>query len=512
MSDAAAVLELLRHHSREGGAGTPRAVLAEILRHTGAAGGAVGVGSRELARVAGGGASWRTTLPAGRDEFWLELAGGAEPDPPVKLAAGVVLGSWLMREELKQARFAERRRLWEVESLRAIAEALGGTLDPIRIAEELVLRVAALLDARRGEIWLLSGGKAQVRSTVSGAGALAPCADGSCTVAARVGGAVLAPEEAAALPDEGLLDGSRMALPVVGRRGRVAVLALAEREVRGGTTPFTATDLDTLSLYAAQAAVAFENAALHGEAVERERLERELELAASIQRQLLPASFAAPPGFEIAARSDACRHVGGDTYDVVEAQQGSVLMLADVAGKGVPAALMASSLHAAVHLLAARCSDIGELAHCLHRHLLAATPANKFATAFMARLAADGTLEYTSAGHTPALLVFEEGRVEALHPVGPPLGLLPDPHYAAQRAWLPPGTVLVAFTDGFSEAPSASDGAEYGVERVRDAVLRLRHEPLARLVDGLFADVDRHTGGAPLHDDRSVLALRRSGM
>jgi len=510
MSDVAAVLELLRHPSREGGADMPRAVLAELLRRTGAAGGAVGVGPRELARVPGGGECWRTTLPAGRDEFWLELAGGAEPDPPLKLAAGVVLGSWLMREELKQARFAERRRLWEVESLRAIAEALGGTLEPIRLAEELVLRVAALLDARRGEVWLV-GGEGWWRGAGSSGGATL-LSGHTYRVAARVGGPVLTPEEAAKIPDEGWLAATRMALPVVGRRGRVGVLALAEREVRGGTTPFTPADLDTLSLYAAQAAVAFENAALHGEAVERERLERELELAASIQKQLLPASFAAPPGFEIAARSDACRHVGGDIYDVVEAGQGSVLMLADVAGKGVPAALMASSLHAAVHLLAAGSGDIGELAHRLHQHLLAATPANKFATAFMARLAADGTLEYTSAGHTPALLVFEEGRVEALHPVGPPLGLLPDPHYSSQRAWLPPGTVLVAFTDGLSEAPSASDGEEYGVERIRDAVVRLRHEPLPRLVDGLFADVDRHTGGAALHDDRSVLALRRSGM
>lgn len=512
MSDVASLLELAGLHTREGGLVLPRAVLEDILRRTGAEGGALGVGTRELARVGVVSAPWRTLLAVGRDEFWLELSGGCEPEPAVRLAAGVVLGSWLMREELREARFSERRRLWEVESLRAIAEALGGTLDPLRIAEELVLRIAALLDARRGEIWLVRRDGSRWGTAVTGATTVAPCADGSCTVAARVGGAVLAPSEAAAIPDEGLLDETRMALPVVGRRGRLAVLALAEREVRGGTVPFTAPDLDTLALYAAQAAVALENATLHGEALERERLERELELAASIQRQLLPTSFAAPHGFEIAARSDACRHVGGDVYDVVATARGTVLMLADVAGKGVPAALMASSLHAAVHLLAAACPDIGELAQRLHRHLLAATPANKFATAFMACLAADGTLEYASAGHNPALVVFPEGRVETLEPVGPPLGLLPDSTYAARRVWLPPGATLLAYTDGLSEAPSAADDEDFGLERVRATVVASRLEPLPVVIDRLFAAVERHTDGAALHDDRSVLALRRSGM
>ncbi len=512
MSHVAAVLELVRLHTREGGAMLPSAVLDEVLRQTGAQGGALGWGKRQLASAGTVEGARRTTLTAGRDEFWLELSGGAEPEPLVKLAAGVVLSSWLMREELKQARFAERRRLWEVESLRAIAEALGGTLDPLRIAEELVLHAAALLDARRGEAWLVTGETLRARAAVSGAGAVVPCPDGGCTVAARVGGPILSDDEARTLADEGILEEGRLALPVTGRRGRLGILALAEREVRGGTAPFTTTDRETLALYAAQAAVALENAVLHSEALERERLERELELAATIQRQLLPDSFAAPYGFEIAARSDACRHVGGDVYDVVATPRGTVLMLADVAGKGVPAALMASSLHAAVHLLAAACPDIGELAQRLHRHLLAATPANKFATAFLACLGADGTLEYASAGHNPALLVFEDGNVATLEPVGPPMGLLPDCNYPSQRAWLPPGTLLVAYTDGLSEAPAAADDEDFGFHRIRDSVVTHRQEPLPVIIERLLADVDRHTGGAALHDDRSVLALRRTAM
>ena len=164
---------------------------------------------------------------------------------------------------------------------------------------------------------MIGGGVAQAGPRLSGAEQTGACETGECVVAARVGGAVLTPEEVISLPEQGLLEPERLAVPVIGRRGRLAVLALAEREVRGGTAPFGPTDAETLMLYASQAAVALENATLHREALEQERLERELELAATIQRQLLPTSIPTPPGFDIAARSQPSRRVGGDVYDFI---------------------------------------------------------------------------------------------------------------------------------------------------------------------------------------------------
>ena len=112
--------------------------LDELMRGTGARGGALGRAQEVIVRRGeGGGGEGRVLLPGGRDRFWVELVGGRPLDPAAPLAVGMVLEWWVVREELKQARFAERRRLWEVESLRAIAEALGGTLEPQRIAEEL---------------------------------------------------------------------------------------------------------------------------------------------------------------------------------------------------------------------------------------------------------------------------------------------------------------------------------------------------------------------------------------
>ncbi len=511
MSDVLRVLELAFGPAREGGAPLPHAVLEGLLRETGATGGAIGRGNEVLARTGEARPEpRRAVLPAGRDAFWLELEGGAEPAEPVRVAAGVVLGSWVLREELKQARFAERRRLWEIESLRAIAEALGGTLQPARIAEELLMHAAALLDARRGEVWLTAAGAASPAVRVSGAGTTAPCAGGDCVMAARVGGAVLSAQEAAAVSDQGLLEAGRLAVPVVGRRGRLGVLALAEREVRGGTAPFAPTDVETLALYASQAAVALENATLHREALEQERTERELELAATIQRQLLPATIPTPAGFDIAAQSEPSRRVGGDVYDVIATPKGVFLMLGDVAGKGIPAALMAASLQAAVRLLVQSSPPLDELTRRLHQHVLASTPDSKFATVFLAYLAADGALEWVSAGHNPVLLVGPSGECEHLLAVGPPLGLLEDALYPSHRTVMDPGSVLLAYTDGLSEAPApGEDGADFGVEGIEAHTVACRGDAMQRLVAELFAAVTTHTGGAPPHDDRTVLAARR---
>jgi len=511
MTDVLSVLELALRPQREGGVPLPTAVLEGLVRGTGAAGGALGRGPEVLAHSgAVHRAPRRHELPAGRETFWLELEGGDEPPELLRVAAGVVLNSWVVREELKQARFAERRRLWEIESLRAIAEALGGTLEPARIVEELLMHVAALLDARRGEVWLIGGGIAQAGPRLSGAEQTGLCETGECVVAARVGGAVLTPEEVVSLPEQGLLEPERLAVPVIGRRGRLAVLALAEREVRGGTAPFGHTDAETLTLYASQAAVALENATLHREALEQERLERELELAATIQRQLLPTSIPTPPGFDIAARSQPSRRVGGDVYDFIATPQGLFLMLGDVAGKGVPAALMAASLQAAVRLLVQGSPELSELTHQLHQHILASTPESKFATVFLAYLRHNGELEWVSAGHNPVVLVLPNGECEFLKAVGPPLGLLPDALYPSQRAVLDPGSVLLAYTDGLSEAPAAGeDGPDFGLEGITSLAVEGHSEPMERLVAKLFAAVAAHTGGAPPHDDRTVLAARR---
>jgi len=513
MNDVMRVLELGLHPVREGAAMLPSLLVDEVRKAVGAPGAILGR-DREVLACAGesGGDTRRIELAAGRDTFWLELNGGRALTPALRAAAAVVLSAWQAREELKRARFAERRRLWELESLRAIAEALGGTLEPTHIAEELLLNATALLDARRGEVWLTIAGEARALARLTGATGTDLCATGDCIAAARVGGQVLSEEQARLLPADGLLEERRLAVPVTGRRGRLGVLALAEREVRGGTAPFSATDAETLALFATQAAVALESATLHGEALDRERLERELELAATIQRQLLPTSFPTPAGLELAAKSEPSRRVGGDLYDLMMTPRGLFLVLGDLAGKGIPAALMAASLQAAVRLLVRGGPPLEELAAQLNAHVLSSTPETKFATLFLAYLKPEGRLDWVSAGHLPALVVTPEGGCELLGAVGPPLGLLPDIAYPSRWTALAPGGMLVVYSDGLSEAPGASAGDDFGAQRIAALVTERRQETLAGVVASLFAAVAAHTAGAPPHDDRTVLAVRRLPM
>lgn len=503
------LLGLAARSAREGSVNLPGEVLHAVLAGADVKTGALGRGEEVLAGAREESGLRRTSLPAGRESFWIALPDEYRLDTTLAAAAGLVLSTWQMREELKRARFAERRRLWEVESLRAISEALGGTLETPRIAEELLVHVAAMLDARRGEVWLLEERRLNAVARFNGAESTGPVCDDNCTVAARIGEEILTASQVSEVPDGGILSDSIIAVPVAGRRGRLGVLALAEREVRGGLAPFGETDLETLSLYATQAAVALENAGLHRESLERERLERELELAAAIQRQLLPREFPVLPGFEVLARTEPSRHVGGDIFDVMMSPKGLLLVLSDVAGKGVPAALMAASLHSALHLLARRCPPVDELTQMLHSHLMESIPDNKFATAFIGCIRPDGTLEYVSAGHNPVVLIAGDGASSLLGSTGPPLGLLPESRFEAKSVKLYPGSLLVAYTDGFTEAQAAGDGPDFGEERLLQVVMQHRHERLADIITALLDSVDEFTGNAPAHDDRTLLALRR---
>jgi sigma-B regulation protein RsbU (phosphoserine phosphatase) len=150
-----------------------------------------------------------------------------------------------------------------------------------------------------------------------------------------------------------------------------------------------------------------------------------------------------------------------------------------------------------------------ELARQINHYLVGATPENKFATVFLGCLHAGGELEYVSAGHNPAVLTSADGAIRLLHSSGPPFGLLANADYPSERVQMVPGDLLLVYTDGFSEAPGSGTGEDFGVERLVELTVAMRTEPFARLAEELFTAVTRHTGGAPLHDDRTLMMVRR---
>jgi hypothetical protein len=331
---------------------------------------------------------------------------------PLPLLLGVGLRLCHLRQSLKRHDFDAKYRGVEREALYDVGLAIASTLDLGHLSEEILLRAVSLLDARRGALFLLDG-EGDVyrrRATIGGV------ARESMPVGADAEVADLLPAAHHVL-----------AVPVEVEGDRRGILVVGDKESRSGVGPFPDEDRRALALFANQAALALEQARLHQEALEKERLEREMELAAQIQRGILPRSLPVIPGWELFGWTLPARHVGGDYWDVMPLPDGrTALLVADVSGKGVSAALLVSTLHSALRLLLGRGETSEGLLRAVNAHLMEFSAANKFATLLLGVLDdTAGTLSWVNAGHNPGLLVCSDGTIKTLDAGAVPLGLLP---------------------------------------------------------------------------------------
>jgi serine phosphatase RsbU (regulator of sigma subunit) len=273
---------------------------------------------------------------------------------------------------------------------------------------------------------------------------------------------------------------------------------------------FTREDLNLLTVMANVAAIRIEHARL-SEVEEAERqMAKDMEQAAQIQARLLPGAPPVVAGLDIAGKTVACRTVGGDYYDFLKFPDGRVGMLVgDVAGKGMPASLLMSSLQARVQVLFEDGGDLANKIGRLNKTTCQNCPENRFITFFMA--VADplgGELVYVNAGHNPPLLVRASGSFETLEGGGMILGILPKAGYQERRAALATGDVLVLFSDGVTEAPDPR-GEEFGEQRLADLVRSLRDRPASEIVEQIHKAVVAFSEGAPAADDITVVVARR---
>ncbi|MBI4484553.1 MAG: SpoIIE family protein phosphatase, partial [Acidobacteria bacterium] len=251
-----------------------------------------------------------------------------------------------------------------------------------------------------------------------------------------------------------------------GEEKMIGVLYLDSRERGALKSRHAQTALETLST---EAAVAIENARLYREALDRARLDQELKVAAAIQQSLLPASNRRGRYFSTAGASVPCRSVGGDFFDYVDLTGGQFgFILGDVAGKGAPAALLAAAVLGMFGAEAAYQSHCAPVVTKLNTGLFRRGIEARFLTAFYAILAADGSLVYSNAGHNAPVLVTETG-VRRLETGGTVLGLFDHAAFDEEALTLAPGDVIVAFSDGVSEAMNEA-GEEYTDERLLASV------------------------------------------
>lgn len=419
---------------------------------------------------------------------------------PLTLLLTSALRNLELRRRLKQQSFQVNYRGVELEALYDVGLAIASTLDLEALAEEILLRAVSLLDARRGALYLREGDLYRLDRTFGGAAleAFEPEADEEGRRKMRV-------------PDN-LLPGAKhlLALPVEFHSDPRGLLAVGDKESRHGVGPFSDRDRRTLSLFANQAASALENARLHRQELEKQRLEREMELAAETQREILPKASPEVPGYELLGWSRPARQVGGDYYDFLALGDGRVrLTVGDVTGKGMPAALLVSTLHSSLRLLLGSEPVSPDLLGRLNRHVHESSAANKFITLLVAELEPDRhRLRFVNAGHNPGLCVHRDGSVEQLGSGGLPVGLLPQARYTAGAVELGPEDLVCLYSDGITEA-ATPEGEEFGLERLRSLLVRERERPLTEIRDRLDRAVVDFAQGEPQGDDETLVLLRR---
>ncbi len=276
-------------------------------------------------------------------------------------------------------------------------------------------------------------------------------------------------------------------------------------------TTFKEEHLDILTTLASVASIRVENASLLDERINRERMERELELATEIQQRFQPSGPPKVEGYDFQGISFSCYEIGGDYYDFIPRHNGNMMLaLGDVSGKGTAAALLMSSLHAAIHAQVSAKRDLAETVVSINEYLSENTPSNRFVTLFISELdPATGKLTFINAGHNPPLIVRSNGSIERLESGGLPLGLMGFAQYEVGSAHLNQGDVLFVYSDGVSEANDIDEN-EFGMDRLQDVLAQNVGRTASGIRDKVESALSEFTGTAPANDDITLLIVKRN--
>jgi len=301
---------------------------------------------------------------------------------------------------------------------------------------------------------------------------------------------------------EGLV--SALVVPMSNRGRAFGVL----RVYTGERHKFGPNEVALVETIAAQVATAIVNARLRAEAREAERLERQIRVAAEVQRRMIPAHAPRTPHYEFGCVYEPSWELCGDFYDFLEFPSGDIgVVIADVVGKGVPASLVMASARAALRSHAKRVYDVNEVVSEVNRRLFRDTLDSEFATAFYGVLSPDGKrLTYCNGGHDPPLLL-RDGSIRELDVGGMLLGVDRDAKYVRAIEHLRPGDVILMYTDGVIDAANYQ-GDSFGRERLRESLIRHAALPAGQLAQQIKWDVRRYTGLTAHADDVTMVAIR----
>jgi serine phosphatase RsbU (regulator of sigma subunit) len=274
---------------------------------------------------------------------------------------------------------------------------------------------------------------------------------------------------------------------------------------------FNASDLQLLSAFGVQVAAMLDRAHMYEEAnAQRQRMESELKMARALQVNLLPSRLPEIPGFNLAASWHSAREVAGDFYDVFPLPDGRWgVLIGDVCDKGVPAAMYMVLARSLIRSGAQLTSSPAKLLGQVNRSLLEQSPNNMFVSVFYGIIdPAKHSLVYSLAGHTPPFMGRAAGdKVERLLKGGPVIGILPKVHLTDIRVTFAPGDLLVAYTDGLTEAFD-KEGQQFGEQRLQETVHDHKKKSARKVLDSIEHSLHAFSGGASQSDDITLLVLK----
>jgi len=421
--------------------------------------------------------------------------------------------------QTKKAPTKNATQIRRLEALINASKILNTTLDLDKLLTLILDLATKNLKAARGTIYLIDAEKQELWSKVLKGKELVeirlPIGTGISGHVAKTGKTINLKD---AWKDKRFFSGfdlrtgfqtrTMLCMPMRDRRGKIiGVFQILNKNV--GT--FDKDDEYFLEAFSVHAALAIENAMLHQAIVEKERIEKEIEIAGAIQRRLLPKELPTLSAYEIDAMARPSKMVGGDYYDIIKLPGDRyAFIVADVSGKGVPAALLVSTLHASLHAYIEGALNLAELAGKLNVVVYNNTEPERFITVFLGMLdVLQGTFSYVNAGHNfPFIFKPLQKLVIPLTSGGLPLGMFDFAEFQQETVTLEQKDTMILYTDGVTEAMDKSF-KEYGEDRLLRTIERTGDKPASIFKEAIVSDVDKFVDGEPQSDDLTVMVLKR---
>ena len=297
-----------------------------------------------------------------------------------------------------------------------------------------------------------------------------------------------------------------LTLPIRNKAGKI-VAALQLLNKAGGS--FTDEDTDVLLTLSGQMAMSLENAQLHHDLLEKERLEREMALARGIQRSLLPETAPVLPGFDLAVLNEPCFEVGGDYYDFLSLGPNTLLVvIADVEGKGISSAMVMSNLQATLRALVLHLHSLNDIAESVNRMILHDTRGEKYMTMFMGLIdTRRKAIHYINCGHVPPVIVRPGSEPLQLTEGGMVIGLFENVQFERGHVKFQTGDILLLCTDGITESMDVQN-EEFGMERLVASVSQVPERKAKEIVLKVCDDVTEYSKGGTHMDDKVIIAIK----